>query len=177
MPAISRLALILLLSLPACSYLFVTPPHEGYGGQFNRDCTTNRAAPVIDTILVATNTVSAVYVAGKENVKNQEAAVSLGVAFAAFWLSSAIYGYYNTSRCSELVEDEGPYSRPVPHFVPPLPRPTWQPMPPATPPAPPAAGAGQSDDEEDPSHRSGPPPGDLHRGSTGRPDLTPRYGN
>lgn len=184
------LFLVLLVSSPGCSYLFVTPPHEDYGGRVIGDCTTNRAAPVIDTIFVTTNVLSAVYVAGEDNVTNKGTAVGLGLSVAALWLSSAIYGYYNTSRCSELLEDDSPYSRPLPRR--PVARPTWQPMPPpAPPPAPPASppppeaapadevtpppppAAPQSGDEEDPSQRRGRPPG----GGTGRPDVTPRYGN
>jgi len=98
-----------------CSYLFVTAPRGEDGYAVAGDCTSNVAAPVIDTILTSTNLFSTLYVAGQSNVKNQGQAVGVGLLATGFWLSSAIYGYYNTSKCSDLrrVEDEGPYRRPV----------------------------------------------------------------
>ena len=123
-------ALAGLLSLSGCSYLFVTPPHEASDGRVIGECTTNRVAPAVDTLLVTTNALGALYAATADGVQNRGIAIGVGVGAAAFWLSSAIYGYYNTGRCSELLDDETPYSRPAPHsgYVPPRPR--WQPMPP-----------------------------------------------
>jgi hypothetical protein len=83
-----------------CSYLFVTPPHEAEGGRLIGECTTDRSAPTVDTLLVTTNALSAIYFATGDTLKNKEAAVALGVGAAAFWLSSAIYGFYNTVQRS-----------------------------------------------------------------------------
>src|SRR6185312_5486873 len=203
----SLLALFLAAIVPSsgCSYLFVTPPHETYGGHV-ANCTTNRAAPVIDTIFVGTNVISALYVAGEDNVTNKGSSVALGLGVAALWLSSAIYGYYNTSQCEELRSQEasGPYyppPRPVrrpawqqqpppPAYAPPpaapaqLPPPDWPPQQP--PPAPAAAPA--------PDATAPPPPpaaaparpqqqddDDPHARRTGpapgRPDSSPHFGN
>lgn len=99
-----------------CSYIFVTPPRSDYyGGPVAGDCTSNVAAPVIDTLLTTTNLFSTLYVAGENNVTNKGQAVGVGLLATGFWLSSAIYGYYNTSKCSDLRngEDQGPYRRPV----------------------------------------------------------------
>lgn len=182
LPGLSLLFAVV-LSSPACSFIFVTPPHEDYGGRVSGDCTTNRAAPIIDTIFTTTNVLSAVYVAGQDNVTNKSTAVGVGLGVAALWLSSAIYGYYNTSRCSELLEEDTPYSRPVPHSRRPVT--TWQaPVRPAPSPAaaapgqagpadgapPPVTGPGapQNQDEEEPSQHPDPQPG---------PVRDPRFGH
>lgn len=128
------LSLAALVTSPGCSYVFVTPPHDTYGGRAAGNCTTSRAAPFVDTIFVGTNLVTALYVASEDNVANKGTSVGLGLSVAAFWLSSAIYGYYNTSQCEELLsEDARPFYHP-----PPVRRPAWQPPPPVSPP-PPAA--------------------------------------
>jgi hypothetical protein len=133
------------LPVTGCSFLFVQPPHEEYGSRGVIGCTTNRAAPVIDTIFTLTNFFSALYVASEDNVTNKGASVGAGLAVGALWLSSAIYGYYNTSQCSELLadsEDDAPYRRRMPN-----PRPAWRapvvprPAPPPPPPPAPAAAA------------------------------------
>ena len=71
---------------------------------------------MLDSVLTLTNLLSALYVATENNATNKDAAVVLGVSFAALWLSSAIYGFYETSRCSELVSEEArdPHFGPVP---------------------------------------------------------------
>jgi len=150
-----------------CSYLFVTAPQGEGRYAVAGDCTSNVAAPVIDTLLTTTNAFSTLYVAGQSNVKNQGQAIGVGLLATGFWLSSAIYGYYNTSKCSELRVDEGPgpYRRPSrprrtvlsapggPQTMPPDPlrvpsQPQANPVPPPaypvplSPPAPGAGGAG-----------------------------------
>ena len=101
--------------MTGCSYIFVTTPQEQAGYTTAGDCTTNIAAPVIDTLLTTTNLFSTLYVAGENNVANKGQAVGIGVLATGFWLSSAIYGYYNTSKCAELraESDPGPYRRPI----------------------------------------------------------------
>ncbi len=130
-----RALLAVLPAMGGCSYLFVTPPHDSYGGSVV-GCTTSKAAPAVDTLFVFTNVASAIYVAGKDNVSNKDTAVGFGLGVAALWLSSAIYGYSNTSKCEELLEED--YS---PHYAPPRPvrRPTWD-APPRTGAPPPATG-------------------------------------
>src|SRR3569832_809270 len=101
--------------MTGCSYIFVTTPQEQAGYTTAGDCTTNIAAPVIDTLLTTTNLFSTLYVAGENNVANKGQAVGIGALATGFWLSSAIYGYYNTSKCAELraESDPGPYRRPI----------------------------------------------------------------
>jgi hypothetical protein len=101
------LLVVVLLLLPGCSWIFVDRLPENHGSRREYDCTTNRTAPVVDTILTATNLGSSLYVAGQDNVKNKEAAVTLGLAVAVAWASSAVYGYRATSECREAKEDEG----------------------------------------------------------------------
>ncbi len=104
------------LPLTGCSFLFVQAPHEERGYRGVMGCTTTPVAPIIDTIFTLTNIASTAYVASEDNVTNKGTAVSVGLAVAALWLSSAMYGYYNTNRCTELQRDDyddRPYHRPV----------------------------------------------------------------
>jgi hypothetical protein len=172
------LAMLLPISsaLSGCSWIFVQPIAPRYERSERLDCTTNRAAPVIDTILTVTNLASAAYVAGQDNVTNKGTAVTLGLLVGAMWFSSAIYGYSKTSECEDaLAEDEAP--RPRMHLRAPPPAvgypagvpaerpPTWAsptvtlppPPPPARAPAPAAPKVEQRDDD-DPSARPHPAP-------------------
>lgn len=134
---VSPLTAVLLASLTAtsgCSWLFVQPPPKGYDGRGRIACTTNRAPPVIDTILTITNVGSAVYVAGQDNVTNKGSAVMFGLGVAGLWLASAVYGYTGTSECDEALADERGYSYPPPRRAAPPRRAL-----PVAPPPPPAA--------------------------------------
>lgn len=188
---------LLTLSMSGCSFLFVQPPKDDYPARgYTMNCTTSPVAPVFDTIFTLTNLLSAGYVAQEDNVTNKGTAVTAGLLVAGAWLSSAIYGYYNTSRCSELMneDDSPPYRRPV-HYQP---RPTWRPAPVAAPPPPPPASAPaaepavaapaqprvqqqQDDDDGSPARRQpdsdDPTTGQPRTGGTPRPDLNPRFGN
>jgi len=101
-------------SLSGCSWLFVQPLPPRFERGDRPACTTNRAAPVIDTILTLTNVGSAVYVAGQDNVTNKGTAVTAGLLVGALWFSSAIYGYSKTSECEDSLADDEPvrYGRP-----------------------------------------------------------------
>ncbi|MFL5308633.1 MAG: hypothetical protein ACJ8F1_25695 [Polyangia bacterium] len=113
-----RVIALLAAALPVtgCSFVFVQPPHDDEVRHSAGSCTSSPIAPVLDSVLTLTNLASAVYVATEKNASNRDAAVVLGVSFAALWLSSAIYGFYETSRCSELVSEEAadPFFGPVP---------------------------------------------------------------
>jgi hypothetical protein len=80
--------------------LFVQPLEPNALHRRRSTCTTSVAAPVLDTLFVATNVISAVYVASQDNVTNKEQAVSLGLSVATLWALSAAYGYSKTSECS-----------------------------------------------------------------------------
>ncbi len=97
-----------------CSFLFTTkapsqperlPPNERI------ECTSSKAAPVIDTIVGGLEVVRTGVALGADdsdyrNVAiSREADIALGVAFSALFISSAAYGYTVTSRCSALKED------------------------------------------------------------------------
>jgi hypothetical protein len=93
------------------------------------------APPVLDTIFVATNVGSALYVAGQDNVQDQGSRVTMGLAVAGIWLASAIYGYMGTSECEAALgyDSGGRYTYP-----PSRPRPAAR-LAPARPPVAPAA--------------------------------------
>ncbi len=174
----ARLSLLLALQggMPSagCSYLFVRPPRDTELGSRVIECTTSPAAPLIDSILVATNVGSAVYVEGQNNVKNKAEAVSFGLGVATFWLSSAIYGFYFTRECAVLKEEAqaGPYYlRPVrtrrgppypPRPVPPVggsapPGDSSPAAPSSPPPANTTPATRQQLDDDEPDDRSAPP--------------------
>ena len=99
------LSLVVLLS-SGCSLVFVKSLPENYHPDDYQppespDCTTTRAAPVVDTILTTTNVASALYVAGRDDVENKGTAVLAGFLVAALWASSAAHGYVATGKCIE----------------------------------------------------------------------------
>jgi len=129
------LGLVVTLSTSGCSWIFVEPlrPNDSRGPYVT--CTTNRAAPVIDTIFTLTNVGSAIYVAGQDNVANKGTAVTLGLSVATLWLLSAVYGYTKTSECEEAIGGDRPPSRyppPAPIRRPATAQPPPQPLPPPT---------------------------------------------
>jgi hypothetical protein len=115
-PLMVNSALALLVGAQAgCSWLFVQPVPIGHPRGGVIECTSSRAAPVLDTLFTGTNVVSAIYVASQDNVANKEQAVGFGLGVATLWALSAVYGYQNTSACEEA-QNEGassgsPYTR------------------------------------------------------------------
>ena len=110
-----RLAFCLAMLLPVSpalsgrSWIFVQPLPPPYEHGDRTACTTDRTAPVVDTILTLTHVGSLVYVAGKDNVANKGPVVMLDLLAGAAWFSSAIYGYSKTGECeAALEEDEQP---------------------------------------------------------------------
>jgi hypothetical protein len=168
--------LCVLCSMSGCSWLFVQPLPPPPLRTEPLNCTTSRAAPVLDTLFTATNVASAIYVGSQDNVANKGTAVTFGLAVAALWLSSAVYGYSKTSECEDaMAEDQPPprrryyappprYQSPPPYSAPPpspyAPPAGYPPPPPpgaaAPAPAPPAAAppptptVPQSQDQESP---------------------------
>ncbi|MDB4981036.1 MAG: hypothetical protein JWM82_1788, partial [Myxococcales bacterium] len=126
------LGLAALALSPGCSWLFVTPLEQHPAGR--RTCTTNVAAPVLDTLFATTNVVSALYVASADGVTNKGQAVTLGLSVATLWALSAGYGYSKTSECAAWYgEDRTPPARavaPSPYSSPRV----WAPPPPPPPP-------------------------------------------
>ncbi|HVZ87097.1 MAG TPA: hypothetical protein VHG72_09010 [Polyangia bacterium] len=162
------------LSTSGCSWIFVEPLPADDPSDYAH-CTTSRAAPVIDTIFTSTNLLSALYVAGEDNVKNKGPAISLGLGVAALWLASAIYGYSKTNEC-EAARVEGANEPLYRHhhrgYVPGPP--VYYPPPPGPPPAPSQApdddGPGAVPQTAPPAAGPQPPPEPASR-----PDA-PRFG-
>jgi hypothetical protein len=101
-----------LATCQGCSYLSVQAIPAAFDRRSAIHCTTNRAAPVIDTLFTATNLASTVYVATQDQGPHTGAAVGLGLAAAGLWMSSAIYGYQKTSECEALLaerDDDEPF--------------------------------------------------------------------
>jgi hypothetical protein len=124
----------LALASHGCSWLFVEgPPRVAPPPQFPLDCTTSRAAPVIDTIIAAPHALLAVVgVAAMSDADSDSEtdgiAHVLGGLIFLYGLSvtlvyglSAHSGYRDTRRCRELEAQR------LRQPVPPAPAPTWGP--------------------------------------------------
>ncbi len=98
--------------LQGCSFLFVRPPPDleemGAARIEHVDCTTSRAAPIIDTVIAASyglSVLGALSVANDTNLTTDEReyaagyALGAGLGLALFGWSSR-YGWTRTSRCA-----------------------------------------------------------------------------
>jgi hypothetical protein len=112
-PARFAIRFACLLALPAvtgCSFLFVTPPPSSGGYPIAARpgrCTSSKLAPAVDTVFgslevlrtgLAASADDDVY---KDAAISREADIGLGLAFTTLFLSSAIYGFYETSACAD----------------------------------------------------------------------------
>jgi hypothetical protein len=133
------LSVALALGGGGCSWLFVQPLAPNYQSGDPVNCTSNVAAPVIDTIFTALDTVELVSVAGNSNVQNRSAVLTGATVGIIVWGASAIYGYQHTSECSEAQSDTQPaYRHPYrrlrpPAYPAPAPAQRWSPPPPPRP--------------------------------------------
>jgi hypothetical protein len=108
--------LVLGLASSGCSFIFVTPPPSQVEQPVphpNTDCTSGRAAPIIDGLITGYELVRTGYAAsgGGDYAGapiNRQTDALLGAAFAALFLASTIYGTVNTSSCKRLKEGPGP---------------------------------------------------------------------
>jgi hypothetical protein len=141
------LSVALALGSGGCSWIFVQPLPPTYErGDPAINCTSNVAAPVIDTIFTVLDTVELIAVGGSSSTAANKDSVLLGATLGIIiWGSSAIYGYRHTSECSDAQADAQssyryrPYRRaPPPAYAPQPPPRRWVPPPPPSPP-PPAA--------------------------------------
>jgi hypothetical protein len=94
-------------SLSGCSLLFVdtAPPNHAQLEHF--DCTSGKAAPIIDTIVGAYQVVRTGYALSAEESDydgyplSRGADIGFGVGLTALFLGSAIYGYSETGACAD----------------------------------------------------------------------------
>ncbi|HLK94096.1 MAG TPA: hypothetical protein VKZ18_29655 [Polyangia bacterium] len=138
------LSVALALGSGGCSWLFVQPLPPSYEPGDPVSCTSNVAAPVIDSIFTVLDTLELVTVGGNDNVQNKNAVILGATLGIIVWGASAIYGYRHTTECSEAQSDAvrsyRPYRHvraPAPGYQPPPPRPRLAPPGPPAPPAPP----------------------------------------
>ena len=92
--------------MAGCSWIFVDPLPASYAPGDHAHCTTDRTAPVVDTLFTITNLASTAYVASEDTVANKGTVVGVGVAAAGLWFASALYGYVHTSDCVAAKADE-----------------------------------------------------------------------
>jgi hypothetical protein len=104
---------------PACSWLFVKgPPPERVDLKYFGDCSSSKAAPVVDTVVAGLETVRTVYALSAENSAydhlpiSRGADIALGLGLTALFTASAVYGYGATSECAHAQEElQGRLSR------------------------------------------------------------------
>lgn len=161
-PGSVALALAALCLTSACSWIFVQPPREDRGRGEYDDCTTSRAAPVIDTLFTLADVGSSIYVGTQSNATNKGAAIALDLGLATLWALSAGYGYSNTSACEEAIERSERSYYPPPHLrarpqfylqPPPVYVPPPAAPPPADPPPPASEAVPQRRDNDEPPER------------------------
>lgn len=103
------------VSSAGCSLIFVKPPPRVDAGTIDtgtRRCTTSKVAPVLDTLFTGLEGARIVYAATASDSVYKDSQpfgrstdIALGAAFAALFLSSAIYGYVSTAKCSALKQE------------------------------------------------------------------------
>lgn len=111
-------ALLLSLTLLAngCSLLFVKPPRPGARGAGPGGCTTNKVAPVLDTMFAGWQSVRIVIAATASEDAYRGAALSreadmlIGVLLGIVGASSAIYGFNAVDECRGAGEYANPYA-------------------------------------------------------------------
>ena len=91
-----------------CSFIFVTPPPAvaAQPAEPHADCSTSRAAPIVDGIIAGYQVVRTLYATQAPDSTYQGNApisrgtdIALGVGFAGLFLASTIYGAVYTSQC------------------------------------------------------------------------------
>jgi hypothetical protein len=115
----ARNAICCIVSLSAvlnsgCSFLFMPrPPPESRFGVDVRTCTTNQAAPVVDTLMVGLQFVRIGIAAGaseqdyRQAPLPREADIAIGASLLALFATSALVGYTHVKACKEA-RGEGP---------------------------------------------------------------------
>lgn len=182
MPAPALLSLVLVAS-SGCSFLFTTQAPSNVDLARTPgpvECTSGRAAPIVDTIL-ATLEVAGIGLAATQPDSyyadypiSRSTDIALGAGWASLFTASAIYGYVVTARCSAVKQERlraplppygypGPYAYPPPPAYPPpgypppgYPPPSYPPPGPGNPSAPPSS-APQSNTSPSPQAPVPPP--------------------
>jgi hypothetical protein len=107
--------------LGGCSFLFTTAPPSQSERSRSRgpiECTTSKAAPVVDTVFTGLQMVrigAAVAVEDsvyRDSPISREADIGIGIGLGTLFLISAIYGYSITSTCAEAKWDTLSYDPP-----------------------------------------------------------------
>lgn len=97
-------AVLALCLAPACSFVFTSAAPERISRE-EPDCSTNRVAPAVDTVIALANVAVAIAAASTDNSIrfDRTNAVILSLGTASFWGLSAGYGFTNASDCEEAI--------------------------------------------------------------------------
>jgi hypothetical protein len=87
-----------------CSWLLVTPPPPPPLRTAPVECTTDRAAPVADTVLAGASLASAIYLFQANQYPNRVRYIGVDLFVAMLWISSAGYGYSRVAACEAAQE-------------------------------------------------------------------------
>jgi len=117
---------VVALACSSCSFIFVHPPHHADDQLTGvpRHCTSSPAAPIVDAAIGTLQVVRTGLALSNDESAYQgqpisrSADIGFGVGFAALFLASSIYGFYETSQChssaGRVTPPEAPESGPPP---------------------------------------------------------------
>lgn len=115
-------------SLSGCSFVFVSgpPSHIGQGGPSGPvECTSSKAAPIIDTIIAGYQVFRTGYALSADDSAyvdspiKREPDIALGATLTAPFAGAATYGYIVTGHCSDTKQAQLRWTpTPVPVSVP-----------------------------------------------------------
>jgi hypothetical protein len=97
-------------SLSGCSFLFVHSPPAQHAQLHYFDCTSSKAAPVIDTVVAGLEAVrTGVAISASEGDYagypiSRGADIGFGLGLTALFTAAAIYGYNATGDCADAKE-------------------------------------------------------------------------
>jgi hypothetical protein len=103
-----------IVSCPGCSLVFVKRPLPAERGLPERPgpCTSSKVLPTVDVVIAGLQLAGTAVAASASEADydgspiSREGDIALGVALAAVFATSAIYGFATTSRCTKLEEQQ-----------------------------------------------------------------------
>lgn len=97
------LACVALSFAPGCSYLLVSGPPAEHERMAYFDCTTSRAAPIVDALFATSYAATAVtaFTVSRDTRNDAKALAATSAAIAIFEAASAATGFSRTAKCEQ----------------------------------------------------------------------------
>ena len=106
-PAAALATLLWLGSQSGCSLLFVDAPPPNHAQLRHFDCTSSKAAPIIDTVIGGYQVVRTAVALSAEDSDygsypiSRGADIAFGLGLSTLFIASAVYGFSTTGDCSD----------------------------------------------------------------------------